>query len=254
MMMPWSVLVLDAATLEIKQEIPVGDMPAEITLSPDGRSFYVANGESDSVTVIDAATKQVVRTVAVGDNPVGAWQATTEHAYVDNETGMTVSALNRRTLSVTSIFDLGFMPGMARLGQDGHLWVTDADNGRVVLFLLDTVERHEIPTADGAHGIAFAAGGRTAYITNQMADTVSVIDVRSRQVVKTLSVGRSPTAWCTGQPAESPRYRQAASQRAVLPAYRQTRRPIASAGRRSSSNVTTTTAPATDNIIQSERP
>jgi YVTN family beta-propeller protein len=187
-----SVLVLDARTLAPKQQITVGAMPAEVTLTPDGKLFYVANLGSGDVTVINAATKQVVTTIPVGENPVGAWQATNGYAYVDNEHSQTVSAIKQRTLSVTDTFDLGFTPGMAKLGPDGHLWVTDSDNGRVVLYSLDTVARHEIPTGAGAHAIEFSRDGRTAYVTNQHADTLSIIDIRTRTVKKTLETGHLP--------------------------------------------------------------
>lgn len=191
-MMTGTVLVLDANTLQVKQEIRVGVMPHEVTLTPDGRHFYVANSMSGTVSVIDAATKTVVGTVAVGQRPVGAWQALNGYAYVDNEHSMTVSALHRRSLSVTTTFDLGFMPGMAQLGPDGHLWVTDSHHGRAVLYSLDTVARHHIDTGAGAHAIAFSADGRWAYITNQTADSVSVIDVHRRRVVRTLPTGVKP--------------------------------------------------------------
>jgi YVTN family beta-propeller protein len=190
--MPGMVRVLDATTLATKTEIEVGDMPAEVTRTPRGEAFYVANSESGTVSVVDAATKRVVNTVTVGDEPVGAWQAGNGYAYVDNEESETVSAINRRTQTVTTTFDLGFMPGMAQLGPDGHLWVTDADNGRVVLFSLDTVARHQITVGAGAHGIVFSGDRRTAYVTNQLADTVSVVDVRSRIVKKTLPTGTKP--------------------------------------------------------------
>jgi len=193
MMEPGSVLVLDARTLATRQEVGVGDMPAEVTFSPGGRLAFVANGGSDSVSVIDPRTKRVLKTIPVGDNPVGAWQAANGFAYVDNETGMTISAIERRSLQVRFTYDLGFMPGMAQLGPDGHLWVTDADDGSVVLFSSTRdVRLHEIPTGAGAHGIAFSSDGRTAYITNQLANTVSVIDVRSRRVKATIGVGEKP--------------------------------------------------------------
>ena len=193
MMEPGSVLVLDANTLQTRQEVGVGDMPAEVTFSPSGRLGFVANGGSDSVSVIDPRTKRLVKTIAVGDNPVGAWQAANGFAYVDNEAGMTISAIERRSLQVRFTYDLGFMPGMAQLGPDGHLWVTDAENGSVVLYSpTRDLRLHEIPTGAGAHGIAFSSDGRTAYITNQLANTVSAIDVRSRRVKATISVGEKP--------------------------------------------------------------
>lgn len=187
-----SVLVLDARTLAVKREISVGAMPAEVTITPDGRLAYVANLGSGDVTVIDVKSKRVVKTIPVGENPVGAWQADNGYAYVDNEHSQTVSAIKQRTLAVTGTFDLGFTPGMAKLGPDRHLWVTDSDNGRVVLYSLDRVARHEIATGDGAHAVDFSSDGRTAYVTNQHAGTVSVIDVRSRTVKTTLEAGHLP--------------------------------------------------------------
>jgi len=50
----------------------------------------------------------------------------------------------------------------------------------------------EIVVGDGAHAIAFSGDGKTAYITNQMANSVSVIDVASRKVSKTIPVGQKP--------------------------------------------------------------
>jgi YVTN family beta-propeller protein len=193
MMAPGSVLALDARTLRPRQEIPVGGDPAEVTFAPDGRYGFVANGGSDSVTVVNTRTKRVVKTIAVGDDPVGAWQGSNGFAYVDNEAGETISVIDRRRLSVRFTYDLGFMPGMAQLGPDGHLWVTDADNGRVVLYSPTRDRRlHETPTGNGAHGIAFSADGRTAYITNQLANTVSAIDIRTRTLKKTINVGSKP--------------------------------------------------------------
>lgn len=194
MMMPTgTVLVLDAFTLRTKAEIPVGTMPAEVTLTADGRLFYAANLGSNDVSVISRWHRRVIRTIPVGHGPVGAWQANNGFAYVDNEHAQTVSAIRQRTLSVTDTFDLGFTPGMAKLGPDGHLWVTDADNGRVVLFSLrDQVARHSIRTGAGAHAIEFSADGRTAYVTNQFADTLSVINIRHRFVIRNLQTGHLP--------------------------------------------------------------
>ena len=38
-----TVLVLDASTLETKQTIRVGKIPAEVTFTPDGKYAFVAN-------------------------------------------------------------------------------------------------------------------------------------------------------------------------------------------------------------------
>lgn len=195
MMMPGSVLVLDGATLETKMEIAVGDMPAEITFSRDGRYALVANGMSNSVSVIDVASKQVVKAIDVGNDPVGPWPGVDGIMYTDCEKGMSISAIDPQTLSVVRTYDLGFMPGMVATpaGAPGELWVTDADHGKLVFnsTAADT-KKGEVDVGAGAHGLGFSKTGATAYVTNQMAASVSVIDVQTHAVLKTISVGSKP--------------------------------------------------------------
>jgi YVTN family beta-propeller protein len=85
------------------------------------------------------------------------------------------------------------MPGMAALGPDDRLWVTDATGGGVAFFATDSdMKLGEVATEDGAHAMAFSGDGTRAYISNQMADTVSVIDVASSTVTTTIAVGSKP--------------------------------------------------------------
>lgn len=190
---PGSVLVLDASTLETKTTITVGDEPAEVTFSPDGSHAFVANTGSNSVSVIDAGSKEVVSTIQVGDTPVGAWPGSDGVMYVDNEAGKSLTAIDASTLAVVRTYALGFTPAMAAISPAGELWVTDTDGGKLVIYSAaeDTVLA-EIPTGAGAHAIAFSADGQTAYVTNQRAATVSVIDVAGRAVVATIEVGSKP--------------------------------------------------------------
>jgi YVTN family beta-propeller protein len=190
---PGTVLVLDAGSLETKATIPADIMPHEVTFSPRGRSVYVANALANNVMVIDPSTRQVVKTIPVGDLPVGPWQGNNGFVYVDEEHGQSVSAISLRRQRVTHTYDLGFTPGMAQVGPDGLLWVSDSTNGQVVLFnAYRDKQVATIPTGTGAHAIAFSPDGRTAYITNQLAATVSAIDVRSRTVEATIDVGEKP--------------------------------------------------------------
>jgi len=195
---PGAALVLDAETLETRRTIEVGNHPAEVTFSASGGYAFVANGGSNSVTVIDAESKAVVTTVSVGEDPVGAWQGSNGVAYVDNEMGETLTAIDTNTLEVIRTYELGFMPGMAALGPDDRVWVTDADGGKVVFFAAGSDMRlGEAATGAGAHAIAFNGDGTRAYVSNQMENTVSVLDVASSTLVTTIAVGSKPNgmAW-----------------------------------------------------------
>ena len=197
---PGTVLVLAGATLDTVAEIAVGDGPAEVTFSSDGARAFVANGTSDTVTVIDTQSRAVVKTIAVGDNPVGAWQGSNGIAYVDNETGKTLDAVDVATLEIVRSYNLGFTPGMAALGPDGAVWVSAADAGKIARFSAAADEKlGELPTGAGAHGIAFSKDGATAYVSNQGANNVSVVDVGTFTVRSTIAVGSKPNgmAWRT---------------------------------------------------------
>ena len=193
MTMSGVVLVLDATTLTTQYAIGVGDMPAEVTFSPDGAYAFVANGMSNNVTVIDATTKAVETTIAVGTSPVGAWPGTDGMMYVDNESAKTLTVIDATSLNVVRTYDLGFVPGMAATAPNGELWVTDAEHGKVVFYstTADT-KLGELATAGGAHAIAFSADGMTGYVSNQSAGSVSVIDTATRSVTKTIGVGAKP--------------------------------------------------------------
>jgi YVTN family beta-propeller protein len=190
-----TVLVYDANTYSLKNTITVGEDPAEVTFSADGSKAYVCNGGSNTVTVINPTTKSVITTLAVGLDPVGAWSSSIGKMFIDNEAGNSISIIDVATNAVVGTVTLGFMPGYAAYHTaTGELWVTDPDNGKVAYFLdmgsNNWMKHGEFTTGAGAHAIAFNAN--TAYVTNQMANTVSVINVTSHTVSKTINVGKKP--------------------------------------------------------------
>lgn len=190
------VLVYDASTFVLKDSIAVGEMPQEVTFSADGSMAFVANGMSNTVTVIDPGSKAVMATIAVGMNPVGAWPGSDNKMYVDNEEGQSISVIDVATMSVVETVPLGFTPGYAAYNaQLNELWVTDISNGSVVYFQRmggQWMNMGNVPTGAGAHAIAFTGNGSVAYVTNQLAETVSVINTSSHAKIRDITVGAKP--------------------------------------------------------------
>lgn len=192
------VLVYDATTNALLNTINVGMMAAELTFSSDGTKAYVANGDDDSITVINTATKAIITTIAVGDNPVGAWTGSNGKMYVDNEDGQTISVIDVATNSVDETITLGFMPGIASYnGPKNELWVSDPMAGKVHYWTWDAgmnmwMHGSSFNTGAGSHAIAFTTDGNTAYVTNQTANTVSVVNTTNHSVTKTINVGKKP--------------------------------------------------------------
>lgn len=198
MEMDGKVLVYDAQTYALKNTIAVGMDPAEVTFSADGSKAYVANGGDNSISVIDPKSKTVIATIAVGEEPVAAWVGYDGNMYVDNEAGKSISVINVASNTVTQTIDLGFMPGSAaHNGVKKELWVTDPDNSKVHYWTWDQSNNQwkhggAFTAAAGAHAIAFTGDGNTAYVTNQMSASVSVINVNDHSKIKDITVGNKP--------------------------------------------------------------
>lgn len=196
--MEGKVLVYDATTDALKNTIAVGMMPAELTFSSNGAKAYVANGDDDNVSVIDVATKTVVATIKVGNNPVGAWTGSNGKMYVDNEDGQSISVIDVAGDTVDQTIALGFMPGMATYNSTrNELWVSDPMAGKVHYYAWDGMMKMWMhggvfPTGSGTHAIIFTMDGNAAYVTNQAANTVSVVNAASHTVVKNINVGKKP--------------------------------------------------------------
>jgi YVTN family beta-propeller protein len=116
--------------------------------------------------------------------------------YVDNEGARTITEIDVATDSILSTINLGFVPGyVAYHSSSGELWISDATNGRVAYFSLVNdvwTQQGNITTGDDTHAIAFTPDGTKAFVTNQGANTVSVIDVTGHEVIKTILVGDGP--------------------------------------------------------------
>ena len=117
--------------------------------------------------------------------------------YVDNEAGQSITVLSQTNpVLITDTMLLGFKPGYAAwCATKDELWVTDANNGKVFFYKDENgalVSIGSTSTGADAHAIAFSDDGKFAWITNQGANTVSVIDVETHLVIKTIPLGNKP--------------------------------------------------------------
>ena len=191
-----TVLVYSTSDYTLINTINVGKAPSELTFSYDGSMAFVANTMDATVTMIDPASKAIMVTIPVGMDPVGAWPAPNGKMYVDNETDMTLSEIDVMNANVTSTINLGFMPGYVAYSiHHSEIWVSDATNGKIVFFenMAGTwMPVGNLSTGTNAHAIVFNSDGTKAYVSNQGANTVSVIDVINHVKLQDITVGGKP--------------------------------------------------------------
>lgn len=190
------ILRLNSKNLKEIGTISVGAGPLEITTDINSTYAFVANGDGNSITVIDAETAEVVKTISVGDEPVGAWPALNNKMYVDCEVSKEVYEIDVSTLEVTDTIALGFTPAyVAYNNLTSELWVSDAEFGGIHTYELingNWTELAFLGTGANAHAIGFNAAFTRAYVTNQFANSVSVIDTETLTKVIDIPVGYKP--------------------------------------------------------------
>jgi PQQ-dependent catabolism-associated beta-propeller protein len=66
-----SIYVLDADTLQVEAEIPVGRRVWGLAFDKAGKRLFTTDGGSDTVSVIDVESNEVIKTINVGKGPWG---------------------------------------------------------------------------------------------------------------------------------------------------------------------------------------
>jgi YVTN family beta-propeller protein len=139
-------------------ELAPGAMPQDVKLSPDGRTFYVADMAYNGVWVIDARTLRVRQMVPTGAGAHGLYVSRDARLlYVSNRGEGSISVVSFATGRPVAKWWLpgGGSPDMGGVSADGRvLWLSGRYNEEV--YAISTVTGrllHRIPVGAGPHGL-----------------------------------------------------------------------------------------------------
>lgn len=181
--------------------LPTGDGPHEVAVSENGKTAVVtnygrANWPGNSLTVIDIAAKKVIKTITLDYKaPHGIEFISEDQLLVTCEGSKKLIQVNLNSGQVEKAIDTdqetSHMVVYAPLSKKA--FVANIRSGSVSVIDLenDTLEKI-IKTGEGAEGTALSADGRTVWITNRSADTVTVIDVFTLETVHEFSSEKFP--------------------------------------------------------------
>jgi DNA-binding beta-propeller fold protein YncE len=154
------MIVVDVQRERVTKTIALrsGGMPQDVKLSPDGRTFYVADMASDGVWLIDARTMTKRGFVHTGAGAHGLYTSRDSRVlYVSNRGEGSVSLLSLRTGRVFRKWHIpgGGSPDMGGLSADGRvLWLSGRYNAEVYAISTRTGRLlHRIPVGAGPHGL-----------------------------------------------------------------------------------------------------
>lgn len=126
------VLLFDAATLEARGEIPVGEHPNAMALSPDGGRLFVACANTNAVWAADLAARAAKEQISIALDPAAPPGSTPNGlglspdgrtllvANADNNTVAVVDVARPGTSTVRGFIPTGWYPTAAQFSRDGR--------------------------------------------------------------------------------------------------------------------------------------
>ncbi|MFQ5533092.1 MAG: hypothetical protein ACE5EP_04490, partial [Candidatus Methylomirabilales bacterium] len=191
------LLVIDPVSLRIVKTVNVaGSMGPAAVATADGKLLYVSNSALQGVMVIDTSTDQVIDLLRVGINPVGPMLLSPDGKTVWAVSEEAVSVIEAATHKILARIpaDNGVSAGMtfARAGNSWRAYVSNPKDNAVIAIDADkyvTVAR--IPVGKRPwRGVAYSKLSGKVYVANTGSQDLSVIDVATNTVVKTIPLPR----------------------------------------------------------------
>jgi YVTN family beta-propeller protein len=153
-------IVVDLRSERVVKTIDLrpGAMPQDVKLSPDGRTFYVADMASGGVWLIDARRMRKERFQRTGAGAHGLYPSRdSKLLYVSNRSAGTITVLSFRTRRPVRTWRIpgGGSPDMGGVSADGRvLWLSGRYNAEVYAISTRTGRLlHRIRVGPGPHGM-----------------------------------------------------------------------------------------------------
>src|SRR3954469_22888779 len=162
------MIVVDLRREKVVGTIPLraGAMPQDVKLSPDGRTFYVADMASNGVWLIDARRMRRERFQPTGLGAHGLYPSRdAARLFVSNRDEGSISVISFRSRRPVAKWRLpgGGSPDMGGVSADGRvLWLSGRYDGEVYAISTRSGRLlHRIKVGKGPHGMAvFPQPGR----------------------------------------------------------------------------------------------
>ena len=187
------VTLLDLATQQVAQFLPLAESWNGLAFSPDGREFFVAGGDSGKIHVFKYAdgTATFDRSVTPGPAEGSAFVAgisvhpRTGKLYVCNEANHELWVLAAKTLALEATIPVGQHPHSCQLGADRrHLYVSNWGSRSVSVVDTEKGRRiRDMNVGQRPNDLALSRDGRL-FVACSGDNTVHVIQTRALENVE----------------------------------------------------------------------
>jgi YVTN family beta-propeller protein len=156
---------VDLRTETVTGYVHVGGSPQDVKLSPDGRTFYVANRSlpglggnfvSSGVQLISARTFRLLKFIPTSEDAHGLYVSrNTKDLYVTNRAGEAITVIDFETRRIVAVWHVPGTPDMGNVSPDGKtLWVSSRYTSAVLVISTRTGRViASVPAGVSPHGV-----------------------------------------------------------------------------------------------------
>lgn len=191
------IIVFDTSSSRVVGKIDGVSSVHGVLAIPELSRVYASATGTDEVVAIDETTLKIVARIPGGHYPDGMAYAPESHKlYVSDETGKTETVIDVRSNQRAATIALGGEVGNTQYDPiSHHVFVNVQSRSELVQIDPKTdaiVARIKLPGARGNHGLLIAPKQSLAFIACEDNDKLLILDMRTRQVVRSFNVGGDP--------------------------------------------------------------
>jgi YVTN family beta-propeller protein len=188
--------LIDVATNEVYGTIKTGSQPHHVVASPDGKELWVSLYGENRLQVFDAGTLDEVASVDVGgSNDDLVFDPAGKRVYVSLGSADAVAVVDVGARKLVKTVKVERTPHGVRTSPDGAvLLVTNtADNTVSVIGLQPEAEvKTTIKTGPNPFEVYISDDSKTAYVSNFLGDSISVLDLVGNKQAGFIRSGKQP--------------------------------------------------------------
>ena len=193
-----TITVIDLAERKVKATYDFGTNTGQhgSVISRDGKYVWVTSETPQSLLEIDAATGKIVNQWMTNQDRSHLVVVTPDEKkfYVTNTVSGSVSVIARGTGTV-KVIPVGKGAEAITISPDGsEVWIGMPVDNRIAVISTAKDEIVETFESGGAQPqrISFTPDGKDVWVSHVRADTLTVIDAKTRKTVANVSVGKRP--------------------------------------------------------------
>lgn len=183
-------------TPTLSKRLPLATMPSHMAFTKDGKTVFVTLQVSGQIAAVDLATQTVKWKMNIGNTPAGMWLTPGDKYLLVGMTGEDdVAVVDWRKQTIVKRIPTGKGAHNFRSLDDGvHVAISNRVASTISIIDENTLMNVGDITGlmPGPDDMELSADKRYLWVTFRFAKHVGIIDMKTRKLVKTIGVGRSP--------------------------------------------------------------